>query len=100
MWADILFPLPPDWRELISWDANHQRWNACPGQRRQRGHQKGPCLRVESSEGMGRGPVEEETHPECAPRPLIQPCCLAMTNIYLLLKLLGICFFLALTLKQ
>lgn len=59
-----------------------------------------PCLRVESSEGMGRGPVVEETHPECAPRPLIQPCCLAMTNIYLLLKLLGICFFLALTLKQ
>lgn len=52
-----------------------------------------PCLHVESSGEMGRGPVEKEIHPECAPRPLIQPCCLAMTNIYFLLKLFGILFF-------
>lgn len=51
------------------------------------------CLRVESSGEMGRGPVEKEIYPECALRPLIQPCCLAMTNIYLLLKLLRIFFF-------
>lgn len=50
------------------------------------------CLRVESGGEMSRGPVEKEIHPECAPRPLIQPCCLAMTNIYLLQKMLEFFF--------
>lgn len=89
-WQPLSTPNRSEGKALISWDANHRSWNCCPGRADIR---MDPCLLVESSGEMGRGPAGEETHPECAPRPLIQPCCLAMTNIYLLLKLLGIFFF-------
>lgn len=38
-----------------------------------------------SGEADGK-PVEEGSHPECAPGPLLQPCCLASKNIYSLPK--------------
>ena len=40
----------------------------------------------ESSGEAGREPVEEGSHPDCAPGPLLQPCCLASINIYSLPK--------------
>lgn len=42
---------------------------------------------VEGAVGRQAGePVEEGSHPECAPGPLLQPCCLASKNIYSLPK--------------
>lgn len=45
-----------------------------------------PCEGGGSSGEAGGKPVEEGSHPECAPGPLLQHCCLARANIYSLPK--------------